>query len=149
MIENIFDKDKNQELQKSDYYQIIEKTIFEMENIIPNQNKKKEIDQEFRGINSITLIPDSIFEQLEVEGKIEDWEQRSKQKLSLEERMQLKEEISQYTVSIAWRYYLEYDQVPWLYDIHRTRYHYEFEEESLEGEGLKIEKLSKEGYFDE
>ena len=149
MIENIFDKDKNQELQKSDYYQIIEKTIFEMENIIPNQNKKKEIDQEFRGINSITLIPDSIFEQLEAEGKIEDWEQRSKQKLSLEERMQLKEEISQYTVSIAWRYYLEYDQVPWLYDIHRTRYHYEFEEESLEGEGLKIEKLSKEGYFDE
>ena len=149
MIENIFDKDKNQELQKSDYYQIIEKTIFEMENIIPNQNKKKEIDQEFRGINSITLIPDSIFEQLEVEGKIEDWEQRSKQKISLEERMQLKEEISQYTVSIAWRYYLEYDQVPWHYDIHRTRYHYEFEEENLEGEGLKIEKLSKEGYFDE
>lgn len=149
MIENIFDKNKNQELQKSDYYQIIEKTIFEMENIIPNQKKKAEIEQEFRGINSITLIPDIIFEQLEVEGKIEEWEQKSKQKLKLEDRMQLKEEINQYTVSIAWRYYLEYDQIPWLYDIHRTRYNYEFDEESLGGEGLKIEKLSKEGYFDE
>lgn len=149
MIENIFDKNKNQELQRSDYYQTIEKTIFEMENIIPNQNKKAEIDQEFREINSITLIPDSIFEELEVQEKIEEWDQKRKQKLSVEERMQLKEEINQYTVSIAWRYYLEYDQNPWLYDIHRTRYQYEFDEEALVGEGLKIEKLGKEGYFDE
>lgn len=149
MIENIFDKEKNKELQKSDYYKVIEKTITEMEDIIPNQTKKAEIDQEFRGINSITLMPDNIFEQLEQQGKIEKWEMKSKQRLTQEERMQLKEEINQYTVSIAWRYYLEYDQIPWIYDIHRTRYNYEFYEDSLTGEGLKIEKLSKEGYFDE
>lgn len=149
MINNIFNKEKNKELQKSDYYQIIEKTILEMENLIPNQKGKKEIDREFRGINSITLIPDNIFEQLEKEGKIEEWEQRSKQKSTQEERMKLKEEISQYTVSIAWRYYLEYDQIPWIYDIHRTRYYYEFKEDGLEGVGLEIKKLSREGYFDE
>lgn len=149
IIENIFDTNKNKKLQQSDYYQTIEKTILEMENIIPNQRKKTEIDQEFRNINSITLIPDNVFEELEKQGKIEEWERKNKQKLKLEDRMRLKEEIEQYTISVTWRYGLEYDQNSWIYDIHRSRYDYEFEEDALSGKGLKIEKLDKSGYFDE
>ena len=150
MIENVFDSQKNLKLKQSDYYKTIQKTIYMMENIIPNQTDKTEIDNEFRNINSISLMPDEIFEQLNNQGKIEEWQNKMKSRISLEEKMKMKEEMKQNIVNVTWRYDLQYDKQECILHsgIYRTEYVYEFDETTLKGRGLLIGTIREESNID-
>lgn len=148
MIENIFDLEKNKRLKESKYYSMIKKKIELLEGAIPNRIAKREIESSFRDIQSILLIPDNVYEQLNNTGKIEEWNKKMHTKGSMIEKIKIKEEISNYTISVTWNPYLEYDteELFYLYsNIHRTRYRYEFDEETLQGRGL-IKQVEKDNF---
>lgn len=154
MINNIFSLEKNVQLKKSKYYKKIKDEIDILKDIIPNQMPKRLIDEKFRNIQNINLIPDKIFNKLELEGKIDEWQQiledkdtRNKQKI------QVKNEISKYTISVRRSPSVIHDNEELFYkgsNIFRTQYQYEFNKETLKGKGLIMSNIMKKSsYFDE
>ncbi len=139
IIENIFDINKNVKLKESKYYQKIKNRMQLLKEITPYRLEKSEVEKEFRDIKSVSLIPDTIYEALYNEGKIEEWETKLKGKIDVQEKIKIKEEIEKYIITVTDYYGLKYDREELFYpysNIHRTRYIYEFNEKTLEGRGL-------------
>lgn len=156
MINNIFDLEKNIKLKKSKYYKTIMKEINLLKDIIPNQLPKKLIDEKFRKIQNINLLPDKIFNQLEAEGKIEKWTKTLKSKnISVNKKIDTKNEIRNYTIAVRYSPIVVHDAEELFYqgsNIYRTQYEYDFDHETLKGKGLLMEniiKMKQSGYFDE
>lgn len=156
MINNIFDLNKNDRLKDSKYYRIIKEEINELSDIIPNQIKKKSIDDKFRNIQNINLIPDEIFDRLYKEGKIEKWQSDlSNDYISNGKKVEIKNEIKKYTISVRYSIRVVHDNEELFYkgsNIYRTQYKYDFNNRTLKGKGLIMEdraKLGNIGYFDE
>ena len=154
IINNIFDLEKNPELKESKYYRKIRDEINLLKNIMPNEMQKKLVDQKFRNIQNINLIPDNIFEQLEKEGKIDEWNEILKDKNSLiATKIQVKNEIKKYVISVRYSPLVIHDEEELFYkgsNIYRTQYTYDFNKETLKGKGLIMENINKESsYFDE
>ncbi len=156
MIDNIFDLDKNEKLKESKYYKTIKEEIEELYDIIPNQINKKIIDDKFRNIQNINLIPDKIFDKLYQEGKIEKWQKAlSDYNISNNKKVEIKNEIMKYTISVRYSNRLIYDKDEMFFkgsNIYRTQYKYEFDNNELKGKGLIIDdeiKAVDYGYFDE
>lgn len=150
MIENIFNPKLNKELTKSKYYNQIKNRINLLEEAIPNTIQKKEIERLFRDIQNVLLIPDNIYEKFNNSGKIEEWNQILGGDFGVSEKIKIKDEIAKYTVSVPWNFKLEYDKEELFYsnsNIHRTKYQYEFDADSLQGKGLI--KEAKEDNFDD
>ena len=121
---------------------------------MPNEMQKKLVDQKFRNIQNINLIPDNIFEQLEIEGKIDEWNEILKDKNSLiATKIQVKNEIKKYVISVRYSPLVIHDEEELFYkdsNIYRTQYTYDFNKETLKGKGLIMENINKESsYFDE
>lgn len=154
IINNIFDLEKNPELKESKYYRKIRDEINLLKNIMPNQMQKKIVDDKFRNIQNINLIPDSIFEQLEIEGKIDKWNEILRDKNSLiTKKIQVKNEIKKYVIGVRYSPFVMHDGEELFYkgsNIYRTQYKYDFNEETLKGKGLIMENIDKKlSYFDE
>lgn len=154
MIDNIFDLQKNEKLKESKYYKIINKEILELQDIIPNQIPKDIINKRFRDIQNIDLIPDNIFDNLYKEGKIEEWEKvLSDKSFPISKKIEVKNEIKKYVVSVRNSYFINRDKEELFYkgsNIYRTQYMYEFDKETLKGKGLIMNDVTKKlSYFDE
>lgn len=154
MINNIFSLEKNVQLKKSKYYKKIKDEIDILKDIIPNQMPKSLIDERFRNIQNINLIPDNIFYKLESEGKIDEWQQILEDKDTRnEQKIEVKNEISKYTISVRRSPSVIHDNEELFYrgsNIFRTQYQYEFNEETLKGKGLIMSNIMKKlSYFDE
>ena len=156
MINNIFDLEKNLQLKESKYYKTIIEEINLLKDIIPNQLQKKLIDDKFRNIQNINLIPDQIFEQLEKEGKIEEWTEILKsRKIQVSRKIEIKNEIKNYVIGVRYSPKVIHDSEELFYKgskIYRTQYKYDFDSETLRGKGLIMEnivKMKQSGYFDE
>lgn len=54
---------KTEEINKSSYYKEIERYLQHFEVISPGEYNKKEVDQEFRKISSITVVPESVYKE--------------------------------------------------------------------------------------
>lgn len=154
MIDNIFDLEKNKKLKESKYYKTINEEIEELEDVIPNQIPKDMIDKKFRNIQNIELMPDNIFDELYKNGKIEEWEDiLSNKDLPTSKRIETKNEIKKYVVSVRNSYWVVHDKEELFYrgsNIYRTQYNYEFDKATLKGKGLIMNNIVKEAsYFDE
>lgn len=156
MINNIFDLNKNEKLKDSKYYKIIKEEINELSDIIPNQIKKKSIDDKFRNIQNINLIPDEIFDRLYKEGKIEKWQNDlSNDYISNGKKVEIKNDIKKYAISVRYSIRVVHDNEELFYkgsNIYRTQYKYDFDNRTLRGKGLIMEdrtRLGNIGYFDE
>lgn len=154
MIDNIFDLEKNKKLKESKYYKTINEEIEELEDVIPNQIPKDIINKKFRNIQNIELIPDNIFDELYKNGKIEEWENiLSNKELPTSKRIETKNEIKKYVVSVRNSYWVVHDKEELFYkgsNIYRTQYNYEFDKSTLKGRGLIMNNIVKESsYFDE
>lgn len=122
----------------------IEKCLKILKEIYPAEYSKKEADEAFRKIQSITVMPDSIYDaNIKV---IEEVENNYK----IDER--LKEKIRDLTVSLNC-YYGKYppnvDRKPIseksiLNEIHRTSLKYEFDTEKGKGRGLLFNEIENE-----
>lgn len=156
MINNIFDLEKNPELKNSEYYKTIKEEINLLKDIIPNELPKKLIDDKFRDVQNINLIPDKIFNQLEAEGKIEEWTETLKNRdVPVNKKIETKNEIKNYIIGVRYSPIVLHDEEELFYkgsNIYRTQYEYNFDEGTLQGEGLimdNIIKMKQSGYFDE
>lgn len=153
MIDNIFDLNKNEELKDSKYYKNIKYIINLLKDIRPNSIQKQEVNEKFRNIQNISLIPDNIYEYLDNEGKIEKWTDILNSKISsIKEKIKVKEEISNYTINVRWHPKLIKDKEELFYrrsSIYRTSYMYDFNKETKQGNGLIMKDMQNIGYFDE
>ena len=71
---------------------------------------------------------------------------------SVSEKMQVKDKISKYIISVRWSFKLEKDAEELFYkgsNIYRTRYQYDFDKEKQKGKGLIMKNMQNRGYFDE
>lgn len=109
MIRLVYDVDENPQLMKSNYYRDIQYNIDKIESLLPFTVDKKDTDEMFRGIDSLTVIPVPVFKELQKDGKIQLWEEQMKEiytdkgKKKLE-KLELLNEIFSYTVSLSfWR----------------------------------------------
>ena len=104
----------------------------------------------FRNINSIQLIPDNIYEELNNNGTIDEWNKIFRNYNSNSKKIMTKNEINEYTISVTNNSNLEYDKKELFYahsNIYRTSYKYEFDKESLKGKGLIMEKGEVNNFF--
>lgn len=150
IINNIFDVNINKELEESKYYIEINKTIELFKETIPNEIQKELINKLFRDIQSISLIPDNIYEKLDNDGKIETWKNILSKSKVKNEKIKVKDEINKNTVSVSFMYQLLYDKDELFYkgsNIHRTQYKYEFDKKTLKGRGLIKEKTDNQSNF--
>jgi len=140
MIEKVFDKRENKELEDSKYYNEIKDNIKVFKEINPYEMERSEVRLAFRKINSISLIPDNIYEALCNNGQIDEWESVLKDtKCSNAKKIELKNKINEYVINVTYGAWVEYDKEELFFkgsNIFRTRYIYEFEEEGLKGKGL-------------
>lgn len=145
MIFHIFDLEENKELKESNYYETIKKEIDMLKIAIPNEIQRSKVHQLFRNLQTVRLIPDNIYEQLERENKIEEWKSILYSNQSIAEKMKAQNEILDYTISVQYYDKIEMDREPLFnnnINIYRTRYQYEFDDKILKGRGLvrEIEK---------
>lgn len=137
MMNEVFSKEK---LQGTKYYNKIKKNIEVFENVTPYDMTSKEAREGLRNISSIKLIPDNIYDELYNSGKTDEWEEVLKNPNStVSEKLRVKREIDENSVSVSYTYNLEYDKKELFYtgsNVYRTPYMYEFDKEKLQGRGL-------------
>ena len=146
MIERVFDKKENRKLEDSKYYNEIKDNIRVFKDINPYEMEKSEVRTAFRKINSISLMPDNIYEALSNTRQIDEWESILKDaNCSNAEKLEVKNTINEYVINVTNGMWLEHDNQELFFkgsNVFRTRYIYEFEEEGLKGKGLimKVEE---------
>jgi CRISPR-associated endonuclease/helicase Cas3 len=138
-IDLVYSRDVNPDILKTNYYKEISKTIEKLQSIRPFSLKKEDIERDFRDINNVTLIPEKIYNQLENQGLIEEWEAVFANKASTKEvRIKTIAAIREYTVSTRYHAKLDYDKSKGIFfpgsGFYRTRLEYDFNE----GRGLGL-----------
>lgn len=153
IIKQIFSVEENKDLKESNYYKKIKNTIRELKDIRPNQMPQKEINDKFRNIQNVSLIPDNIYDELERSGKIDKWNEKINSINCLNsDKLDIKDELKKYIVDVRWNPKLEKDTEELFFkgsNIYRTRYYYDFNKETKTGLGLVMENMKNVGYFDE
>ncbi|TEB05978.1 CRISPR-associated endonuclease/helicase Cas3 [Pelotomaculum schinkii] len=144
-VDSIYDENKNKQLIDSGYYKDIVRKLEVLKNIKPFDKSKERVQNEFREILSVTLMPDAVYEQLGVADKLDEWQARLKKDSGLanHDKIKLKSDIQDYTVSVSLSYRndrrVDKGAVEIIYQnsgIFRSMNEYEFDEESLLGVGF-------------
>lgn len=146
-IESVY---KTEEIKNTSYYKEIEKFLGHFDTVPPAEYRKKEVDDQFRMINSITVIPDSVYntQQTLIE-KINEF--LGQPHMERGAKAILRAKLYSLTVGMD----LRFGKIPQGVDrnpikgsdIHRTQLKYEFDSELLKGRGLLLDQLEDEYYF--
>lgn len=151
IINNIFSLELNYKLRESNYYQKIKENINYLKQIRVNGITQAEVNKKFREIQTVSLIPDNIFDMLYEGGVIQKWKQQlSSNDIKYFEKVKIQDEIKQYVVTVTWRNGLDIGREEQFYtgsNIYRTRHLYDFEEPLFKGKGLIIKKVEKRAEF--
>jgi CRISPR-associated endonuclease/helicase Cas3 len=102
MMNMVFDENINPAILKSKYYRSIRDRIFKLLKLEMYSLSKEQTMKTFRNIDSVTLMPYQIYDELKANGTIKKWEiilgEKSR---SLDEKQKVKDEIFSYTVNIS------------------------------------------------
>lgn len=136
-----------EQIQDTKYFSQIEENINKFNTLHPCDYDKKETNKEFRAIKSITVIPDTIYNQnYEIIQSIKELMEISHVGKSI--RKLLKMKIADMTLSLNSIYRIpdgiDKDTIGF-FDIHRTRLKYDFD--GNRGCGLLLDKVEDEDYF--
>lgn len=111
MINMVYDPQINPAILKSEYYRYIEGGIFSLMNLPMYKLDRQEVQSMFRAIESITIIPLGMYQQLEKTGQIVMWQNELEENRTNHVKQQLiKDEILQYTINLP--HY--HDQLCWI-----------------------------------
>lgn len=135
-------------IQDTKYFKEIEKNIEYLQELNPLDFDLDEARKEFRAIRSMTVIPESIYE--EYAGTIDcihDFLEEGH--LGKEIRKILKNKLAELTLGVNLYYKIPdgIDRQPAFLDVHRANLAYEFDEESGRGLGLVLNKPEQETFF--
>lgn len=135
------------QIQDTKYFRQIEENIGTFKNLHPCDYDKKETDEEFRDIKSITVIPDTIYNQnCEIIQRIKEVMEISHVDKGV--RKLLKMKIADMTLSLNIKYGIPKGidkSTIGFFDIHRTELSYDFD--GNRGCGLLLDKVEDESYF--
>lgn len=146
-IERVYDV---KEIQNTSYYLEIEKYLQHFSELHPLEYSKEEADEQFRKIDSITIVPDAVYEEyhnvFEECRKLIDTPHIGPVVKSI-----LRAKLTSMTLSLN----LFYGRYPEGVDrttitgtdIHRANLVYEFDSEKMKGRGLVLEKKKDEDCF--
>lgn len=144
-VDSIYDENKNKQLTGSGYYKDIIRKLEVLKNIKPFDKSKQRVQDEFREILSVTLMPDAIYEQFGVADKLDEWQSKLKKDsgLAKQDKIKLKNDIQDYTVSVSLSYRndgrVDKGASEIIYqhsNIFRSMNEYAFDEDSLSGLGF-------------
>ena len=143
-----------EEIMDTSYYEKIEKYLKHFEELTPLEYSKHETDKEFRNIQSITVVPDSIYDENQkiFEKSIEVLEYpyigRNVKSVFAAKLNDLTLNLNRYgnmtgvdvaTVGEKGKHKI--------LDIHRTSLKYEFDRETGKGQGLLLRQIEDEQFF--
>lgn len=143
-----------EEIMDTSYYEKIEKYLKHFEELTPLEYSKHETDKEFRNIQSITVVPDSIYDENQkiFEKSIEVLEYpyigRNVKSVFAAKLNDLTLNLNRYgnmtgvdvaTVGEKGKHKI--------LDIHRTSLKYEFDSETGKGQGLLLRQIEDEQFF--
>ena len=155
-VDCIYDEKQNKHLKKSRYYNDITEKLGVLKSIRPFHKSKDRVQNEFREILSVTLMPDSIYEQLSVHNKLNEWESKLKKDSGLlkHDKIKLRNEIQDYTVSVSLSYRNDKrvnkgrSEIIYAHSgILRSMNVYEFDEMSLSGVGFIKGEFESDNYL--
>ena len=144
-----------EEIKNSEYYKEIEKTLKELEEIHCAEYTKKEVDRQFRGIESVIVMPERIYE------KNREFIDKSIELLSVaymgqEIKTMIRKRLEDLTVSVSGfkSKKMQADQMTIgqreqkkVTNIHRANVKYEFDEEACRGRGLVLNEEETDNFF--
>ena len=143
-INKVYDLEK---IRKTQYFRQIEKYVDHLKTLSPAEYDAKEVQKEFRAIQSITVMPDAVYDQnYEVIQSIADLLETPHVDISI--KKMLKSKLADITLSLSMIHGIPegIDKCTiGLFDIHRTALQYDFEEDS--GLGLVLGKVEDEMIF--
>lgn len=156
-INEVYDPDRNPAIRETSYYKEIQERLSALKYLRPLALEQSQVDEKFRDINSVSLIPEVIYKRLAKEDKIDLWKSQLIQlDLTREERANLMAEIQEYVVNVRWHRNLEYDrQSDFLGNrsgfhlgIYRTPLKYDFNDDQGQGLGLIMNRLENDNFLD-
>lgn len=143
-----------EEIMDTSYYKEIEKYLKHFEELTPLEYSKQETDKEFRNIQSITVVPDSIYDENQrvFEKSIEVLEcpymGRNVKSVFTTKLNDLTLNLNRYRnmdgVDVAT---VGEKGIRKILDIHRTSLKYEFDRETGKGQGLLLRQVEDEQFF--
>lgn len=143
-----------EEIMDTSYYKEIEKYLKHFEELTPLEYSKQETDEKFRNIQSITVVPDSIYDENQIifEKSIEVLESpyigRNVKSVFITKLNDLTLNLNRYGnmkgVDAATIGEKENRKI---LDIHRTSLKYEFDGETSRGRGLLLKQVEDEQFF--
>lgn len=145
-INDVYD---TKQIKNTNYFKQIEKYIANFKNLQPLEYDSKEVDEEFRRINSVTVMPDKIYDKYSnLIECITDFLETSNVDRSV--RSILKSKLASITLSVN-----IYHQLPKgidrstikPLDIYRTNLKYDFDESIGNGMGLVLDQFADEAFF--
>lgn len=141
-IKKVYDPVVNKDILDTEYCKGISSRLNMLRHMPPLEILTKEVEEKFRNIKSITLIPDIIYCQLENDGTIENWQRNlADHTLDKIKRAKLLNEIYNYSVNTSWYPKLRdfIDRKEAIFDgsgIYRSQLRYDFDSEKNQGFGL-------------
>lgn len=138
-IDQVFDE---KELMDTSFYDEIDKSIKKCQDTVPGIFTAEEAKWKFRGILSTTVIPESVYEEANKDGRIDGLIQiLSSKGTSYGQKILAKEQINRYSISLDQhssivRKFADVTSIGEGLDIYRIQYPYEFDEKSYKGAGL-------------
>lgn len=109
MMDMVYDPSINKEILDSEYYEQVEKKINTLKNLKMYDYEQAEVKLVFRDMDSIKVMPKTIYEQLLNTGQIAQW-RRDISRAKNKERYEIKNAIDEYTVNLSHFQYLNIDQ---------------------------------------
>ncbi len=102
LINKVYDSASNPNILESKYYHSVENKINHLLNLRMYQLNKTDALYQFRNIHSISIIPETVYEELIQDGKISKWQSILQSNTTpQEEKHRLKNEIMQYTINLS------------------------------------------------
>ncbi|MBP2639595.1 MAG: cas3 [Firmicutes bacterium] len=148
MINQVYDAKENPNIVTSRYYRGIDEKIRSLLDLKMYELNKKDAQKQFRDIQSISVIPRNIFEELKGKGQVMQWMQELEAKGTTNGRRQLiKDEILQYTINLShyeqeYAFFVQEGKLCETLEIYVYEGDYKFDTQNHQGQGL-IRKRQK------
>lgn len=143
-----------EEIMETSYYKKIKEELDYFEKLTPLEYSKQEVDKEFRDIQSITVVPDDIYNENQkiFEKSIDVFEHPN---ISRNIKSVFTVKMNELTLNLNRRRNMEGVDAATvgekknrkILDIHRTRLKYEFDRVSARGRGLLLKQVEDEQFF--
>lgn len=115
IMNKVYDPEDNPSILESNYFRELNTRLKLMKNVLCYELSKDDAIKNFRDIMSCTVIPESIYLELEESNTIEKWCNIMEGKSTVEQKTKVLEEIKEHVLSISYVQYFNIDRTEAIY----------------------------------